>query len=169
MWWYHSKTVIWWLLHKTPRFLRSENGKWIFRASRRKTFSCNIVRHTMIHMCAQYGQIITNYDLILAITLVVWSESHETSDMIGNFWEGFFETLAIYQGLYFSMKLCHIRRHHAKDLHWSDRFWIFYASFKLWSKRRTWRFLSRGWASLNLHWISEETWYFESKTHFFKK
>ena len=69
---------------KHPIFGRSENGKWIFCASKRKTFYYNIVRHPMIHMCAQYGHIITNYALILAITLVVWSESHETSDMIGH-------------------------------------------------------------------------------------
>ena len=39
----------WWLLHKTTRFLRSENGKGIFRATKRKTSSCNIVLHTNVH------------------------------------------------------------------------------------------------------------------------
>ena len=39
----------------------------------------------MMHMYAQYGHIITNYALILAITLVIWSESEETSNEIGHF------------------------------------------------------------------------------------
>ena len=97
----HSKTAFWWLLHRTTCFLRSENGKGLFRATKRKTSSCNIVRHPMIHMHAQYGQIITNYVMILSITLVVWPESHETSKMIGHFREGFSDIFTIYQVWYF--------------------------------------------------------------------
>jgi hypothetical protein len=36
-------------------------------------------------MCAQYEHIITNYATILAITIVVRRESHETSDMVAHF------------------------------------------------------------------------------------
>ena len=86
-----------------------------------------------------------------------------------SFCEGFFETYSIYPAWYFSLQICHIIRHHAKDLRWSDRFLFFYARFKLWSKRRAWRFLARGRASLNLHWISKETWYYESKNDFYQK
>ena len=39
----------------------------------------------MMHVYAQYGNIITNYALILAITLVIWPESQETSNEIGHF------------------------------------------------------------------------------------
>ena len=39
----------------------------------------------MMHVYAQYGHIITNYALILAITLVIWPESQETSNEIGHF------------------------------------------------------------------------------------
>ena len=39
----------------------------------------------MMHMYTQYGHIITNYTLILAITLVIWPESQETSNEIGHF------------------------------------------------------------------------------------
>ena len=42
-----------------------------------------------MHMHAQYGQIITNYALILAITLVIWPESEETSNEIGHFMKVF--------------------------------------------------------------------------------
>src|SRR3954469_7420416 len=62
---------IWWLLHKIVRFLCSENGKCHFGAIKRKTSSCNIVCHAMMHMYAQYGHIVTNYALILALTLVI--------------------------------------------------------------------------------------------------
>jgi hypothetical protein len=54
-----------------------------------KASSSNIVRHPKMHMYAQYGHIITNYATILAITLVVRRESHETSHMIAHFWGSF--------------------------------------------------------------------------------
>ena len=157
------------MLHKKPPFRHLENKKWIFCAIKLKTSLGNIVCHAKMHMCAQYGHIITNYAAILAITLVVWPESHEASNMIAHFWEGFFEIFAIFQVWYFSLQLCHIIWHHAKVLHYLDRFWISYARFKLWSKRRAWRFLARGWASLNLQWISDEIAYCEPKNDFSKK
>ena len=52
IWWYHFELAIWWLLYKIVRFLCSENGKWLFGATKRKTSSCNIVRHPMMHMYA---------------------------------------------------------------------------------------------------------------------
>jgi hypothetical protein len=62
-------------------------GKWKidFGATKMKASSSNIVRHPKMHMYAQYGHIITNYATILAITLVVRRESHETSHMIAHF------------------------------------------------------------------------------------
>jgi hypothetical protein len=89
MGWYQSQTLIWWLLNRTSRFWHLKNGNWLFHASKRKTSSCNIVSHRKMHMCAQYGHIITNYALILAITLVVWPKCHETSIMIGHFVKDF--------------------------------------------------------------------------------
>src|SRR3954468_9069499 len=85
MCWWFFELAIWWLLHKTVRFLCSENGKCLFGAIKRKTSSCNIVCQAMMHMFAQYGHIITNYALILAITLVILPESQETSNEIGHF------------------------------------------------------------------------------------
>ena len=49
-------------------------------------------------MCVQYGNIITNYVEILAITLVVWPESHETLNMIAHF-ENVFWTYLKYSEL----------------------------------------------------------------------
>jgi hypothetical protein len=56
---------------------------------KRETFFCNIVSNPKMYMCAQYGHIITNYALILAITLLIWHKSHETSNMIAHFVKGF--------------------------------------------------------------------------------
>jgi hypothetical protein len=50
-----------------------------------------------MHMCAQYGHIITNYVKILVITLVIWPKSHETSNMIAYFVKVFFVMFAILQ------------------------------------------------------------------------
>src|SRR3954469_6981341 len=76
MCWWFFELAIWWLLHKTVRFLCSENGKCLFGATKRKTSSCNIVCHAMMHMYAQYGHIITNYALILAeLVSECWRDS----------------------------------------------------------------------------------------------
>ena len=69
---------------KHPVFQDSKNRKWLFGAKKKKIFSCNIVRHPKMHMCVQYGHIITNYAAILAITLVVQPERHETSNLIAH-------------------------------------------------------------------------------------
>jgi hypothetical protein len=66
-------------------FLASKKWKWFFRAMKRKTSFCNIVSNPKMHMCAQYGHIITNYASILAITLLIWPKSHDTSNMIAHF------------------------------------------------------------------------------------
>ena len=93
MGWYHFETSVWWLLHKTPRFRHSENKKWFFGATKGKTSSCNIVLHPKMHMYTQYGHIITNDFAILAIILVIWPASHETSDMIVYFEKIFWKYL----------------------------------------------------------------------------
>ena len=129
--WYQCQSLIWWLLHRTLRFRHLKNGNWIFRAIKRKTSSCNIVSHPKMHMCAQYGHIITNYASIIAITLVVWPKSHKTSNMEGHFREGFFGMLVIFQVWYFSLEICHIIWHHAKVSHRLGHFWISYAFFNL--------------------------------------
>jgi hypothetical protein len=130
MGWYQCQTLIWWLLHRTRRFWHLKNGNWVFRASKGKSFFCNIVSHPKMHMCAQYGHIITNYALILAITLVVWPKCHETSNMIGHFVKEFLWCWQIFQVQYFSLQLWHIIWHHAKVSHCLDHFWISYAHFK---------------------------------------
>ena len=131
MGWYHFESFIRWLLHKIPYFLHSENRKYIFGATKMKTSSCNIDCHPRMHMCAQYGHIITNYASIIAITLVVWPKSHKTSNMEGHFREGFFGILVIFQVWYFSLQICHIIWHHAKVSHRLGHFWISYAFFNL--------------------------------------
>jgi hypothetical protein len=83
--WYRYEIFIWWLLQKTPGFCHLKNGKGLFCAMKRKTSCCNIVSHPKIHMYALYGHIITNYVAIIAITLVIWPQSHETSNMIAHF------------------------------------------------------------------------------------
>ena len=92
-----------------------------------------------------------------------WNLEHDRS-----FCEGFFMMFAIFQVQYFSLQLWHIIWHHAKVSHCLDHFWICYARFKLYSKRRAWSFLARGWASLNLKWISDEIACCEPINDFFK-
>ena len=93
-----------------------------------------------------------------------WNLEHDRS-----FCEGFFMMFAIFQVQYFSLQLWHIIWHHAKVSHCLDHFWISYAHFKLYSKQRAWSFLARGWASLNLKWISDEIACCEPINDFLKK
>ena len=116
---------------KHPPFWHEENRKWILGATKRKISYCNIACHPSMNMYASYEHIITNYAEILAITLVVWPRSHETSDVKGHFCEGFINKLWIFQVWYFSLQVYHIIWHHAKDSPRLDLFWISYAFFSL--------------------------------------
>ena len=124
----------------------------------------------MMHMYAQYGHIITNYALILAITLVIWPESQETSNEIGHFVKVFWDIINIPSLIFFLLTMSHnITPREGFAL---DHFFIFYARFKLSSnfvEQPAWRFLARDRASLNLHWIFDKIAYCEPKNYFCKK
>ena len=114
------------MLHKKTLFLHSENDIWFFCVKKMKTFFGNIVLHSKIHVCAQYEIIWTNYVTVIAITLVIWAESHESSYMRGHFCEHFFKISSVFQVCYFSSKLGHIWWHLAKD----SPLWIFLNSMR---------------------------------------
>ena len=80
---------------KKTHFRHSENGKWFFRPKKMKTFLGNIVCHSNMHHCAQYEFIWTNYAMNVAIRLIIWLESHESSRMIARFWEHFFKIITV--------------------------------------------------------------------------
>jgi hypothetical protein len=87
-----------------------------FCAKKMKTSFCNIVYHSESNTFAQYRIIWTKYVMIVAITLVVWLKSHESSYMIALFWEHFKKNGNI-QVCYFSLQLGHITCWNAKVLH----------------------------------------------------
>ena len=103
----------------------SKNGKWIFRAKKMKTPLGNIVWNSKMHPCAQYEIIWTKYAMNVAIRLIIWHESHESSRMIAHFWEHFFKIIAVLQVYYFSWKLGHIWWHNAKVFQFFDFFEFF--------------------------------------------
>ena len=86
---------------KNPPFRHSKNGKWFFRAKKMKTSLGNIVCHSNMHPCAQYEIIWTNYAMNVAITLIIWLESHWSPNVIARFWEHFFKIIAGLQVCYF--------------------------------------------------------------------
>ena len=67
-------------------FRHSENGKRIFLAKKMKTSLGNIVCHFKMHPCKQYEIILTSYAMNVAIRLIIWLQSHESSRMIAYFW-----------------------------------------------------------------------------------
>ena len=82
-----------------------KNGNWIFRPKKMKTPLGNIVWNSKMHPRAQYEIIWTNYPMNVAIRLIIWLESHESSRMIAHFWEHFLKIIAILQVYYFSGNL----------------------------------------------------------------
>ena len=64
---------------KKTHFWHSRNEKYYFYSEKKKTFFCNIVRHSKMHACAKYEVIWRNYAVNMAITSVIWPESHESS------------------------------------------------------------------------------------------
>ena len=106
--WSNFATIIWEVLHKKPPFGHSKNGKWFFRPKKMKTSLGNIVCHSNMHPCAQYEIIWTNYAMNVAIRLIIWLGSQESSEMIAHFWEHFFKIIAVLQVCYFSWELGHI-------------------------------------------------------------
>ena len=61
-----------------------------------------------MHPCAQYEIILTNYAMNVAIRLIIWLESHESSRMTAHFSEHFLKIISVLQVYYFSLKLGHI-------------------------------------------------------------
>ena len=57
----------------------------------------NIVFHHKTEACAQFGHIIRNYSTDVAISLLVWLESHESSFMVGRLLEHFFKKTFVLQ------------------------------------------------------------------------
>ena len=107
-------------------------GKW------KMVFPCDEMENFLLqhcspsydaHVCtiqAHYHKLCTHsIHNIGHLTRKPWNLEHDRS-----FREGFFETYSIYQVWYFSLQLCHIIWHHAKDFHCSDLFWISYAHFE---------------------------------------
>jgi hypothetical protein len=86
---------------KNP-FRALKKRKMIFFANKIKTPFGNIVCHFNMHPCAQYEIIWTNYAMNVAIRLIIWLESHESSHMIAHFWEHVFKTIFVLQVYYFS-------------------------------------------------------------------
>ena len=67
-----------------------------------KTPLGNIVWNSKMHPCAQYEIISTNYAMNMAIRVIIWLESHESSRMIARFLEHFLKIIAVLQVYYFS-------------------------------------------------------------------
>ena len=140
---------------KKTHFGHSKNGKLIFRPKKMKTSLGNIVCHSNMHPCAQYEIIWTNYAMNVDIRLIIWLESHESSRMIAHFWEHFFlNNFRITSLLFFLETWSHIMTQ-CEGFPFFYFFWIFYARFKMRSKRRAWPFLASGWILQNFSCFSD--------------
>ena len=132
-------------LSQKSHFGHSENGKCIFYEKKMKTPLGNIVCNSKMHPFAQYEIIWTNYAMNLAIRLIIWLESHESSEMIAHFWEHFFKIIIVLQVYYFFLETW---SHMMTQCEGFPIFWIFLnflCPFQNAVKRREWPFLASGW------------------------
>ena len=100
--WFKFTPNIWQLLHKTTLLLALTNEKQIFRTTKMKTSFGKLIAHSNMHPFAQYEIIWENYPFKLALTPVIWLESHEPSHSIAHFERTFLTYLHYYKfvGLY---------------------------------------------------------------------
>ena len=80
-----------------------EKWKMNFPCKENETPFVNIVWNSKMHPCAQYEIIWTNYAMNVAIRLIVWLESPESSCMIAHFWEHFLKIIVVLQVYNFSL------------------------------------------------------------------
>ena len=95
-------------LSQKNSFRALEKWKIYFPWKENENSLSSIVWNSKMHPCAQYEVIGTNYAMNVALRLIIWLESHESSRMITLFWEQFFKIISILQVYYFSWKLGHI-------------------------------------------------------------
>ena len=64
----------------------------------------SIVFHGKMHICAKYGNCMTNYALKMAMTICIWLETHESSYMLSLFVKFFLEHLSKFKFIIFPKK-----------------------------------------------------------------
>ena len=133
-----------------------------------KTSLGNIVCHYNMHPCALYEIIWTNYAMNVAIRLIIWLESHWSPHMIARLWEHFWKELSYYKFIIFSGNLVTYNDTMRRFSNFLIFFWIFYARFKMGSKRRAWPFPHSGWILENFWCFSNEIAIFVPKNDFWK-
>ena len=124
--WFKFTTNICEVLHKTTLLLALGNEKWFFRTLKMKTSFDKLVSHSNMHPFAQNEIIWENYPSKLALTSVIWLESHEPSYSITHYEKTFFKIFALFQVCWFLWLLGHKFGCNAKVLH----FLIFFEFFK---------------------------------------
>src|SRR5438105_3637387 len=104
---------------------RKENGKLIFCKKKLETPFGN----RNMHICAKYGHFMINYAMIMAMTTVIWLESHECSYMISLFVK---KILKIFQNssLLFFLTNSTYKRTPCKKFAFFDIFFIFFVFFQ---------------------------------------
>ena len=91
--WSNFATIIWEVVQKNLLLGTRKMENEFFVQRKMKTSLGNIVWNSNMHPCAQYEIIWTNYAINVAIRLIIWLESHESSRMIAHFWEPFFKII----------------------------------------------------------------------------
>ena len=81
-----------------------------------------------MHPSTIYGHIIINFDVDMAMTLVIWLETQACSYMVGHIVKQVFSKVVKTHVYHFSWQLVHVRGRHAQVLHFLF-FFIFFDFF----------------------------------------
>ena len=106
------------------------NGKSIFCKKRSETPFGNIVFHGKMHICAKYGNCLTNYALKMAMTICIWLETHESSYMLSLFVKFFFN-ICQNLSLSFFLRNSTYKRTPCKRFAFFDIVFIFFYFFQM--------------------------------------
>jgi hypothetical protein len=88
-------------------FWAFKNGNLFFCSKKMKTSLSNNVCHSKMHPCAQYEIIQRNYAMNVAIWLIIWLESHESSHMIAHLDNTFLKESFYYKFIIFLVTWSH--------------------------------------------------------------
>ena len=86
-----------------------------------------------MHPSTKYWHIIINFDVDMAMTLVIWLETQARSYMVGHIVNQVFSKVVKTHVYHFSWQLVHVRGRHAQVLHFLF-FFIFFDIFQNWVK-----------------------------------
>ena len=105
--WHHFGSYFWYSVDKKLLF-DTQKRKIFFYMTKLENYVETFVCNDKMHMCSEYGQVITKHAMDMATALIIWVEANESSYTIAIF-VNFFLLMCHITSLVFLWQTCHIR------------------------------------------------------------